>query len=171
MNRNELDGSPIPELGYAIDLICNRGGDWNLWSIHIQCAVYCGALFNCCKVTCANINKSPRSLDREEWMSIADTQIRCWRPDGGCLTSSELESPHFIVRPVNAGWITYLSKSMLAIDPELPAGVSLHRIPRRGTIFDTWPVRLTNAKKSDVGRVKSLATSLKRAASGKTICE
>lgn len=171
MNRNELDGSPISDLVYTSVLLCSGCKQWDLWSIRVQCAVYHDALFNSCEVQCANIDKSPRILNREEWLSIADAQIRCWRPDGGCLITSELVSPQFIVRPVRAGWLTYLSSDMLTSEPDLPVGVSTQRILRRGTMFEAWPSSFTDRRKSDVKRVRLLASSLKRAVSGRKICE
>ncbi len=137
VNRNDVDGSPIEELGYSLRLSNEN--------TRIQALVGCYSewVWNNFLLGPIDSQAIPQLCQYSAMRAVVQTIVEWLDPEHGVVTSEEFDEliydyddPAFVMKPgqYRSGWMTYVSNRHSPI-PEVPAGVEVNTIPNRGILI------------------------------------
>jgi hypothetical protein len=121
VNRGDVSGEPIPELGYTL-LVCSGGRLAGQVSFKVMCGAYSKWNRNVCLVRLprASTDAGARLLDRGQAVRLCEILVNCWDPDHGVVSSHGIDDALEIDEVPGTGWMTYRSVrlgSIAQVDP------------------------------------------------------
>jgi hypothetical protein len=158
VNRKDIGGAVIPELGFAVSLIAET--QFSGFVLRVRCGGFSPWTSNCCSIEFPTQGEdAERILQIPSLVRIANAVIRNWHPQHGVITSHQCSKhvpPESFFKEV--GWITYLSRQYGKL-PKIPSRIEVEVI-EGGHLIITTRERFSCGNPAHVEAVTNLSSLL-----------